>query len=251
MSRIPAAEPGLLGDRLFTDDNIYRPRLGYRSREPFPVSITCPHCAKIGIFTHVHGTMDAQYARQFRYTGSLGQHMDIQNAQFAIGLRFCPNAECDGGVCIVAEIKNGVPRLVSVTPPQGIAFRINDIPQKIAESLKEAIASHSVQAYRASALMIRRCLELLCLEKQSSGSNLKQRVANLGKHVILSPALLRGADELRLLGNDAAHVEAKDYDDIDEEHSEIAIEVTKKILEAVYQHDDLISRLNKLKKSNS
>jgi hypothetical protein len=51
--------------------------------------------------------------------------------------------------------------------------------------------------------MIRRCLELLCLEKKSSGPNLKQRVANLGSHVILSPALLKGADELRLLGNDA------------------------------------------------
>jgi hypothetical protein len=54
---------------------------------------------------------------------------------------------------------------------------------------------------------------------------------------------------LRLLGNDAAHVEAKTYDSVGSEEIEAGIELTKEILKAVYQLNDLLSRLRALKKS--
>ena len=55
-------------------------------------------------------------------------------------------------------------------------------------------------------------------------------------------------DELRLLGNDAAHVEAKTYADVSSEETSAAIELTKEILKAVYQLDDLVKRLQALKR---
>lgn len=60
--------------------------------------------------------------------------------------------------------------------------------------------------------------------------------------------LFDGLDELRLLGNDAAHVESKDYDDIGQEEVELAIEFTKEVLKALYQYAALKSRLVALKR---
>jgi hypothetical protein len=172
-------------------------------------------------------------------------------AQFVAGLRGCPNGKCRGVVFIIMEVTQSGETLAASAPPISIHFRSENIPLNIAETLREAVASHSVQAYRASTIMVRRTLELLCNEKGAKGKNLKERIGNLGGHVILPPKLLEAADHLRLMGNDAAHVEAKDYDDIDKEHSEVAIDVAKRILEAVYQHDDIISRLEKLKKPHA
>lgn len=96
--------------------------------------------------------------------------------------------------------------------------------------------------------MVRKTLELICEDKGVKGGNLKERISNLGQHATLSPKLLAAADHLRILGNDAAHVEAKVYESVDKPHAEVAIDVAKEILKAVYQHDDLIERLLKLVK---
>ena len=50
------------------------------------------------------------------------------------------------------------------------------------------------------------------------------------------------------MGNDAAHLEAKTYDEIGQEEIEVALELTKEILKAVYQLDSLVKKLRALKK---
>jgi hypothetical protein len=75
-----------------------------------------------------------------------------------------------------------------------------------------------------------------------------KRLAALGNTVIIPAELLAAADELRLLGNDAAHIEAKTYDKIGAEECAIAIELAKELLKAVYQYANLVSRLQALKK---
>lgn len=167
--------------------------------------------------------------------------------RYRLGLRVCPNLKCQGYVTVVTNALNDAAPL-AVSPPQLITFRTDNVPDKLVSSMKEAIASHSVQSYRAAALMVRRTLEILCQEKGAAGKDLKERLSNLSQFAILPPKLLEAADHLRLLGNDAAHVEAKSYDDIDEPHASLAIEVAREILRAVYQHDDLVSRLTQLKK---
>jgi hypothetical protein len=54
--------------------------------------------------------------------------------------------------------------------------------------------------------MVRRTLEEIRLDRGATGKDLKARIAALSSKVILSKELLEAADELRLLGNDAAHM---------------------------------------------
>jgi hypothetical protein len=60
--------------------------------------------------------------------------------------------------------------------------------------------------------------------------------------------LLNGLDDLRLLGNDAAHIESQVYSKVSQEEIEVALEFTKEVLKAIYQYSALLARLRSLKK---
>jgi hypothetical protein len=51
---------------------------------------------------------------------------------------------------------------------------------------------------------------------------------------------------LRLLGNDAAHIESNVYDKIEREEVEVGIEFTTEVLKGVYQMSALLARLRGL-----
>jgi hypothetical protein len=138
--------------------------------------------------------------------------------------------------------------VVDTYPPQRIDFDATGIPPKVVRALAEAITCHAVQCYTAAAIMVRKALELLCEAQQVKGDNLKKRIEGLRDRVVLPKDLLDGLDELRILGNDAAHVESKDYEDVGTQEVEVGIEVAKEVLKAVYQHGNLVSRLRALKK---
>ena len=82
---------------------------------------------------------------------------------------------------------------------------------------------------------------------RGDGRNLKDRIAALRDKVVISQALLDGADELRLFGNDAAHVEARVYEQIGREEVEISIEFAKELLKSFYQTASLLAKLRALK----
>jgi len=96
--------------------------------------------------------------------------------------------------------------------------------------------------------MVRKTLDLLCSAQAAEGSNLKARIASLSSKVTLPPDLMRGLDDLRLLGNDAAHIESQAYATVSQEEVEVAIEFTKEVLKAIYQYSALLTRLQKLKR---
>lgn len=97
--------------------------------------------------------------------------------------------------------------------------------------------------------MIRKTLDLLCVDRGATGNNLKEKIAALGGKVLIPKELLDGMDDLRLLGNDAAHIESQVFDDVGENEVEIGIEFTKEILKAVYQYSSLLAKLKSLKKN--
>jgi len=76
---------------------------------------------------------------------------------------------------------------------------------------------------------------------------LKERIASLGGKVVVPPQLLEAADHLRMLGNDAAHVEAKAYQEVGEQEVKIAISLAKELMKAVYQYKGLLAELQALK----
>ena len=98
--------------------------------------------------------------------------------------------------------------------------------------------------------MIRRSLEEVCEDRQATGADLKARISALRSKAVLPNELFEAMDELRILGNDAAHVEAKVYDNIGEPQVGVGLELTKEILKAIYQLDSLVKKLQALKATN-
>jgi hypothetical protein len=61
--------------------------------------------------------------------------------------------------------------------------------------------------------------------------------------------LLDGLDDLRLLGNDAAHIESQEFNSVGKEEAEIGIQFTKEVLKAVFQYSDLLAKLRSLRRT--
>ena len=96
--------------------------------------------------------------------------------------------------------------------------------------------------------MVRKTLEELCRDRGAQGADLRKRIQVLGEKIVLPKELLDGLDDLRLLGNDAAHVESRAYDAIGKAEVEVAVEFAKEVLKATYQHAALLDKLRALKK---
>lgn len=191
-------------------------------------SIRCPNCRQIGTFEPTSpGT-------------------DIHVPGHWLGLRRCPNPVCHAALFFIA---NDSMMILRSYPPLRIDFDPKNIPARILATLSEAVACHAEKCYVASAMMIRRCLEELCEDRGAKGATLNDRILALKTKIVVPDELFEAMDELRLLGNDAAHVEAKVYDSIGESEVDLGLALTKEILKAVYQLDDLVTRLRALKKS--
>lgn len=194
------------------------------------ISLKCPFCHQYGMFELV------------------GKAVKVDRIGFGFpfyaGSFSCPNSNCNTHVFIIYKANENV---VTSYPHSIIDFNKVEIPDEITNTFEEALQCHANNLYTASAIMIRRTLEELCSDKNAEGGNLKQRIQNLNEKVILPPSLFEGLDNLRLLGNDAAHVESRDYKNIGQEEVELAIDVTKEVLKSVYQFDDLVDRLTSLR----
>jgi hypothetical protein len=139
--------------------------------------------------------------------------------------------------------------LVATYPAERLDFDSTNIPAPVTKALEEAITCHSNECYMASAMMVRKTLEELCHERGASGDNLKLRLRALGTKIVVPQELIEGLDELRLLGNDAAHIESREFDDIGKSEVEVGIEFAREVLKAVYQYSDLLQKLRSLKKT--
>jgi hypothetical protein len=203
------------------------------------VNLRCPACHHLGTFVGYSNIQDV--GLQFIVEGPESR---TGVAHRRVGVRICPNPD-SGEIVLISADDNA--RFLSY-PPERLDFEATAIPQKIVDSFEEAITDHANQCFRSAAIMVRRTLEEICADRSATGSNLKDRIASLGSKIIVPKELLEAADELRLLGNDAAHLEAQIYDKLGKEEIEAGIDLCKEILKAVYQLSSLVERLRKLKK---
>lgn len=173
------------------------------------------------------------------------QDLLLTNDGTVVGLRRCPDPSCNALVFFV--YKAG--QVVASYPAERIDFDATNVPAAVRSAIEEAITCHANQAFIASAIMVRKALEELCRDRGATGGNLKERITALGTKVVLPAELLQGLDDLRLLGNDAAHIESREYDQVGQEEVEVGIEFAKEVLKAVYQYSALLARLRALKKT--
>lgn len=190
------------------------------------LAVRCPHCGQNGTFEPLQNIADLQVPNHW------------------LGIRKCPNPTCNGQLFIIT---NGSFVLEKSYPALRVDFDSAGIPDRIKKTFAEAVTCHAESCYAAGAIMIRRCLEELCEDRAAAGPDLKSRIAALRTKIVLPNELFDAMDELRILGNDAAHVEAKVYDDVGEPQVSIALELTKEILKATYQLDTLVKKIQALK----
>jgi hypothetical protein len=206
-------------------------RKGLHTAEPnLIVSMRCPSCRHLGLFEMRQPANDIL--------------VNSDGVDLRLGQRLCPNIECRAQVFVVLD-KNG--RLVASYPPELVDFDSSDLPEKVVAALEEAVLCHANQCWVAAAMLIRKTLEVFCDKEGIDSGNLKERVVKLGDSSIVPPKLMQGVDNLRLLGNDAAHVKSKDYDNIGTTEIEVALDFTKELLKAVYQYSGIVERLEALK----
>jgi hypothetical protein len=193
------------------------------------VKIRCPVCKQRGTFETVSNDLS------FTTPENLGS---------IAGLRRCPDPACHSLVFFV--FAGG--KVLESFPPEVLDFDATNIPAAVQSAFEEAIKCHSQNCFVASAIMVRKALEELCRDRNAAGGNLKERIKALGTKAVLPQELMDGLDDLRLLGNDAAHIESQEYTKVGKEEVEIGIEFAKEVLKAVYQYSALLSKLRALKK---
>lgn len=196
------------------------------------VNLRCPACRREATFDGLGFPDIGLYAE-----GDLGQ--------LRTGQRVCGNPECASHLFVVLAPDRTV---LTSYPAETIDFDSSRVPSRVVAAFEEAIKCHAQQCFVAAAIMVRKTMEEICADQGATGNNLKERIASLGETVVMPKALLEGIDDLRLLGNDAAHLESRVYEDVGQEEVEVGIEVSKEILKAVYQYDELMERLRGLKR---
>jgi hypothetical protein len=198
------------------------------------VSIRCPHCRELGSF-------DVVKTKAVRYHKLGKSERGGRNAiEYFASIRICPSVKCRGLVFVLEDMSGEV---VEIEPPQLLDFNPDKLPPMCEKTLREAVACHAAGAYRAAAMMVRRLLEEICEDNSAVGQNLHQRLKSLRRLVVLPEPFFDAMDALKALGNDAAHVEAKAYDEIGPGEAEDSIELAKEVVKAIYQLKGLIERL--------
>jgi hypothetical protein len=195
------------------------------------IILKCPDCGRDGTFEVIL------------------YNTDIRVDNYWLGQRKCPNRNCRAHVFFIYD--QGKDEILITYPSQRIDFDTVDIPINVVSSFKEAISCHSQQLYVSSAIMVRRTIEEICEDKKAQGKNLKDRIVDLGKKIIIPQEFIDGMDELRLLGNDAAHIENKIFIEIGKDELDVAISFAKELLKAVYQYSTILNKLKSLKNKNT
>jgi hypothetical protein len=201
------------------------------------VKVRCPACRQRGTFEAFDNLPDLSAQR-------------LENPTYIrFGQRMCPDPECGAHLFFAFDVQTK--KLLGTYPAERIDFDATNLPSTVLESLEEAIACHANQCFIAAAIMVRKTLEELCDDRGATGQNLKERVKQLGTKVVLPQELLDGLDDLRLLGNDAAHIESQKFNQVGPEEVETSLEFAKEVLKATYQYSALLSRLRSLKKAQT
>lgn len=208
------------------------------------ISCECPHCG-------VSALMESVRIGDVETTYDIGKRKAAVCISYSV--RRCPS--CHNILFAVSKMEwvNGQSReadreILRVLPESKPKFDKGGIPSLLTDLFEESLSCYGAGYYRASAIMLRRCLEEICNEKGVSGRTLHDKLENLKEEIDISQKLYNMLFELKALGNDAAHVELKSFDKIDKEEVELAIEIFKKIIENLYQHEILTRKFSALKK---
>jgi len=186
-----------------------------RGSEALPDSTTlsglCPRC---GVYSSFAQAGDLPIAFEGFCTVEFDGTRNAVRAEQVCSL-ICRH--CQQGVAVVEEKwVGGVPTRLGGTSGavtwHGIhwwplpASRLSaDVPPPIAETFVEATTALQANCPRAAAVMARRSLEAIAVDKGECRGSLSERLKRLADSGVLLPDLADWANEVRLVGNAGAH----------------------------------------------
>lgn len=171
----------------------------------------CPRCNKQSSF-EIIGSLPATYNSSYTISHDGQQNRNLIDKVTSMECRNCHQPI----VVIEQEYVGDTPsyqkhsggyinyRGLFWWPFQGMELSY-EIPEAIQNILREAKITFSAQCYRASAVMSRRVLEAITVDKGESEGKLANRIKNLITKGILDKNLGEWATEIRLIGNSGAH----------------------------------------------
>lgn len=123
------------------------------------------------------------------------------------------------------------------------------IPATIRKDFEESTICFSIEAYRASAVMARRALQCVCLDKGSKEKDkLEKQIDWLFSQGIITKDLKDWAHEVRLVGNDAAHPRKPENDQpISKEDAEDVLKLLEQFCQVLYVASAIAEERKKLR----
>ena len=82
---------------------------------------------------------------------------------------------------------------------------LGSVPKTARQAYLEALHAYRCQLFESCVIMCRKCVEAVCSEHGESKKPLAQRLKRLQDNGIIDQTILQWANEVRMLGNDAAH----------------------------------------------
>jgi hypothetical protein len=184
----------------------------------FKVSIFCPYC-------QLHTSLRMAPAE---YTNALLNRKDYTAALWAKSFQ----EKWWIGVCNYCDQPVLVLNQGESVFPLPLPSKTDDrIPKDIREDLIEAKLCFSVRAYRACAVMARRCMQSTCLDKGATKKDLRDQLNELSTNGIITRELKEWADVVRWVGNDAAHSKK---DVVTLEDAEDILKLSEQFLHVIY-----------------
>lgn len=200
----------------------------------------CPRCGKQSSF-EIAGSLPVTFDYETYLQGRDGSvsHMEMDRVSSLI----CRH--CRQGVVVVEEQWIGDEARRKGQSGGVISYRgihwwplpdtklSPDVPKEIASAFAESVTALSANCPRACAVMARRTLEAITVEKGETKGTLAERLDAMGRNGILLPALSDWAKEVRLVGNIGAH-----FDPIQQVSMEDARQLTdfiRELLKYLYE----------------
>lgn len=135
------------------------------------------------------------------------------------------------------EYTDEIPKFETIYPIR--KDNVDGLPDNIQKAFDAALKVKNIEA-NAYAVLLRRLLELICIDKKADGNNLHQQLEFLAKKNVIPKQLSDMAIQLKNLGNIGAHAGTGD---LTEEEIPVLDSLCKAILEYVYTGPLLIQNV--------
>ena len=132
---------------------------------------------------------------------------------------------------------------VLVVYPQELSMALKTVPETVARPYRDAFRSYQVKLYDPCVIMCRKCVEAVCNEHGESKGPLPHRLERLQKSGVIDKAIFGWANELRLAGNVAAHLDSNSQ--ISERDAKDALEFARALLLYVFELQNRLQAFRK------